>query len=187
MADLHSAADEPCPVGVSIRVRGNPARLSNTAGDAGNHSTPNAGRFGRSCVSQLELLSALERGLDPLAQRADLAASLALDLGVAAALLQQLVGHVERHHDGDAIESYDLAAVADLAHAAVQVLRRIEKCRALVVRAGDHVLFLHDAHADVRLILTAHAPCSRVFSLPIMASTRVRTCSFLERSEARSV
>src|SRR6185437_2518045 len=103
MADLHSAADEPCPVGVSIRVRGNPARLSNTAGDAGNHSTP----------SQLELLRPLERSLDALAQRPHLAARLVLDLGVAAAHLQELVRHVERHHDGDAIETDDLAAVAN--------------------------------------------------------------------------
>src|SRR5579883_721899 len=136
MADMHSAADEPCPVGVSNRVRGNPARLSNTAGDAGNHSTPIPGRRGWSCASQLELLRTLERRLDALAQRPDLAAGLALGLAVTAALLQQLVGHVERHHDGDAVEPHDLAAVADLAHAAVQVLRRIEKRRALVIGAG---------------------------------------------------
>ena len=93
---------------------------------------------------------------------------------------------VQRRHDGDAIEAHDLAAVADLAHAAVEELRRIEQRRALVVRAGDHVFLLHDAHADARLVRLAHAPCSRVLSRPIMASTRVRTCSFLCRSEARS-
>ena len=32
----------------------------------------------------------------------------------------------------------------------------------------------------------AHAPCSRVFRRPIMASTRARTCSFLCRRLARS-
>ena len=59
---------------------------------------------------------------------------------------------VQRRHDRDAVEADDLAGVADLAHAAVEEFRGIEQRRALLVRAGDHVFLLHDAHADARLV-----------------------------------
>src|SRR5207237_3320456 len=113
-------------------------------------------------------------------------ADAAVDARLAVPDPQELVGQIDGRHHRDAIEANHLAAVADLAHAAVEEFGRIEERRALVVRTGDHVLPLHDAYADPRLVLMAHAPCSRVFSRPIMASTRVRTCSFLCMSAARS-
>src|SRR2546430_16949320 len=68
----------------------------------------------------------------------------------------------------------------------IEELGGIQQRRTLLVGAGDHVFLLHDADTHPRLILVAHAPCSRVFKRPIMASTRVRTCSFLCTSAARS-
>src|ERR1700690_4674886 len=56
--------------------RGNPARLSNTAGDACGHCTPNFLQLSpdwSDCRlrSQFELLSFFQRRFDPLAQRLD--------------------------------------------------------------------------------------------------------------------
>src|SRR5579872_5849645 len=173
--------------GVSIRVRGNPARLSNTAGDAGRHSTGFASGRESRIASQLELLALLERALDPLTQDPQAVAHLSLELRVLVLDAQQLMGEIERNHDGDAVVSYELAAIPDLAHAAVEKLGRIQQGRALLVRACDDIFLFHDAHADLRAVLWTHAPCSSVLRRPIIASTRVRTCSFLCMSVARSV
>src|SRR2546430_4300866 len=54
----------------------------------------------------------------------------------------------------------------------IEELGGIQQRRTLLVGAGDHVFLLHDADTHPRLILVAHAPCSRVFKRPIMASTR---------------
>src|SRR6185437_568666 len=179
------------PEGVSIRVRGNPARLSNTAGDAG--ITVHQGcalRCGEirepRRASQLELLAFFQGPLHALAHGAHAVADAAVELGLAVLALEQLVRQVERGHHRDAVQAHHLAALADLAHAHVEELGGIEQRGTLLVRAGDHVLLLHDAHADARRLLLAHAPCSRVLRRPIMASTRVRTCSFLCMSVARS-
>src|SRR4029077_1722222 len=100
--------------------------------------------------------------------------------------LEVFVREVERGHHRDAIDADDPAAVADLAHPGIEELGRIEQRGTVIVRAGDDVLLLHDAHADPGLVLLRHAPCSMVLSRPIIASTRVRTCSFLCTSAARS-
>src|SRR5215475_13713662 len=109
-------------------------------------------------VSQLELLALLQSPLDALAQRADAVAYATVELVLALLALEVLVRQAERRHHGDAIHSDHLAGVADLAHATVEELRGIEQRRALIVRAGNHVLLFHDAHAHPCLVLVGHAP-----------------------------
>src|SRR4029077_11637065 len=136
--------------------------------------------------SQFELLALFQRAFDALAQHPHAVSHTAIELGLAVASLEELVREVQRRHHGDAIVPEHLAAVADLAHAAIEEFSGIEERRAFLVRTGDHVFLFHDAHADARRFRLAHVPCSRVFRRPIMASTRVRTCSFLCMSAARS-
>src|SRR5687768_11690294 len=100
---------------------------------------------------------------------------------------EQLVCQVERNHYRDAVEPDDFAAIADLPHASIEKFRSIEQRRALLIGAGNEVFLLEDPDADARLVLLqAQAPCSRVLSRPMIASTRVRTCSFFCTSDARS-
>src|SRR4029077_17276930 len=136
--------------------------------------------------SQFELLALFQCAFDALAQRPHAVSHTAVELGLAVASLGDHGAEVMRRHYGDAIVTEHLAAVADLAHAAIEEFSGIEQRRAFLVRTGDHVFLFHDAHADARRFRLAHVPCSRVFRRPIMASTRVRTCSFLCMSAARS-
>lgn len=139
--------------------------------------------------SGIELTTALEGAVDAFTQRADACTGFGLAATVFAFRLEHLVGEVERRHDGDTIETNDFSGAANLAHLVVEEFGGIEQGRAFVVRAGDEVFPLEDADADAGGIFLsrAQAPCSRVLRRPIMASTRVRTCSLRCISEARSL
>src|SRR5690349_17627772 len=140
----------------------------------------------RSSASQLELLALSQCALDALAQRTHALTHAVVDPRFTVLALEVFVREVERGHHGDTVDANHPPAVAYLAHACVEELGRIEQGRTVIVRAGDDIFLLHDAYADPRLVRLRHAPCSRVLSRPIMASTRVRTCSFLCMSAARS-
>ena len=63
-----------------------------------------------------------------------------------------LVCQVQCRHDGDAVQSDDFAAVADLAHALVEELGAVEQLGALVRTAGDDVFLFQNANAQGRAL-----------------------------------
>src|SRR5690349_12742671 len=143
--------------------------------------------FPGTALSQIELSRALERTFDALAHLLH-ASRDGVHFAFVLAQPQQLVGHVERGHHGDAVRADHLPGVADLAHLLVEVLGGVEKIGALILGTGNEVFLLEDAYGDVRRFFLAHAVCSMVLSRPIMASTRARTwslrCAKAERSAA---
>src|SRR5512138_926033 len=139
-----------------------------------------------STASQIDLSSACEGGLDPLAELPHLVADVRIDDFAATAHLQQLVRDVQGRHHCDAIQADDIAVIANLTHLAVQVLRRVQELRALLRETCDLIFLFQDANADADHSI-AHALCSIAFRRPIIASTRALTCSFFCRSVARSV
>src|SRR4029077_4983894 len=124
----------------------------------------------RPIASQLELLALTEGPFDALTQRAHSLTRTVVEPRLTVLTLEGFVREVERGHPRDTIDADDPAAVADLAHPGIEELGRIEQRGTVIVRAGDDVLLLHDAHADPGLVLLRHAPCSMVLSRPIIAS-----------------
>ena len=100
--------------------------MSNTAGGAKlSGDRPSA------VPLEFQLLSLLERRLDAFAQRADLRSEVGVYYGTIAAEPDQLIGKVQRRDDGDAVETDNLARVADLAHPGVEEFGGVEQVRAL--------------------------------------------------------
>src|SRR5690606_8614408 len=176
--------------------------MSNTAGGAiSNQYTTNQSTNGRRpkferggvevavpspARSQIDLSPAAERVFDALAQLPDLLADArALELA-ASTQLEQLMRDIERGDHCNAVETDDGPVIADLAHARIQILGRIEQLGTLFRQACDLIFLLQDAYAHSRHAL-GHALCSMALSRPIIASTRARTCSFFCRSVARSL
>src|SRR5580658_4836687 len=129
--------------------------------------------------SQLELLSFFQSSLNPFAQQLDAMPGLMLEAGVTGAHLDDFVRQVQRCHYRDSVQSDDLAAVADFFHPLVEELSAVDQFAALIGPTGDDVFFFQDSDAERadRLARVAHALCSIAFRRPIIASTRVRTCS----------
>src|SRR5690606_33969670 len=78
-------------------------------------------------------------GVDPLEQLADLLAGQAVLALLLLLQALQVVGQVQRRHDGDALGADDLAAQADLSHLAVQKARGLLQLGAGIDRTGDAV------------------------------------------------
>src|SRR5690606_31829282 len=73
--------------------------------------------------------------------------------------MQQFAGDGKRGHDGDALETDHLAAVAHLEHAPVDVSYRLEQLALLVLGTGDAELTAHHLEVDV-LHRYRHQPSS---------------------------
>src|SRR6185295_20393883 len=135
---------------------------------------------------KIQLTSTLQRTFDAFTHLLDASRHRTLQFRILLAQAQQLIGHVQGRHDGDAIRADDFSSVADLAHLLVEVLGGVEQIGAFIGGAGNEIFLLEDAYGDVRRFFLAHAVCSMVLSRPIMASTRARTwslrCAKAERS-----
>src|ERR1700734_1612970 len=97
--------------------------------------------------------------------------------GFARAQCDELMRQVQCGHDGDAVQADDLAAIADFAHAAVEIVGTVGQLVELFGSAGPHVFLFEDANTQGARYALAHALCSIDLTPPIMASTPVRTCS----------
>src|SRR5690348_11917689 len=100
------------------------------------------------------------------------------------AQLNQFVSDVQCRHHGDAIDAGGTGMLADFAHLAVEVARRRNQAGTLLRRAADEEFPIQDADRDRPL--AAHAPFSRERKRAIIASTRVRACSFFASRSERS-
>lgn len=60
--------------------------------------------------------------------------------------IQQVVGYVERSHDGATFGADHLATLLDLAHLAVEKSGGRHQCFTLAFRAGNHEFLAHNAH-----------------------------------------
>src|ERR1700730_9221511 len=128
---MHNAASKSMsPVGVSIKVEREPVKAAEHRRRRNERLYTRMAIPGRCASSKFQLLILHERGFDPLAQVAELAAHLALELPLVVLRAQQFVDEVERDHDGDAVEPDNLATVAHFAHARVQVFGGIQECGA---------------------------------------------------------
>ena len=102
------------------------------------------------------------------------------------AQLLQFVREVQRGQHGDAIERGHAVAAADLAHLAVEQLGGGHQAVAFVGLAADVYSRSSRRMLTGSLALRTHVCCSSDFSRAIIASTRVRACSFLASSVERS-
>src|SRR5690606_1828924 len=89
-------------------------------------------------------------GVDPLEQLADLLAGQAVLALLLLLQALQVVGQVQRRHDGDALGADDLAAQADLSHLAVQKARGLLQLGAGIDRTGDAVFLVENRDGDSR-------------------------------------
>src|SRR4249919_1708961 len=104
-----------------------------------------------------------------------------------AAQLLQLVREVQCSEHGNAIERGHAVVAANLAHFVVEQLRGGHQAVAFVGLAADGVFAIEQADADRFAGLRIHVCCSSDLSRAIIASTRVRACSFLANSVDRSL
>jgi hypothetical protein len=68
---------------------------------------------------------------------------------------QVIVSDVDRRHDSDAFQSDDFAAVANLAHFAVEISNRLQQTFAFFFRTSNPELPAHDG--DIKAYVIGHA------------------------------
>jgi len=129
-------------------------------------------------------LSSVEIGAGGIFSKNHCDPALLLADGLALAFVE-LVDQVQRGDDHHSFRAQDLAAVAHLAQAVAQHLRRLDQPLPFACGTGDRVFLLQNLDR-YRNDLFAQVPISIARSRAIMASTRVRAISDFSMRDARS-